>query len=122
LSWVEEPVFPDDIRGYAQVREAVNTRISGGEHEFTRYGFRELTERQAVDIVQVDVNCCGGITEARKIWALAAAYGLPVIPHAGQMHNYHLIISHMTRPSRDIFHRQRAACLQTPMRFSGESS
>jgi L-alanine-DL-glutamate epimerase-like enolase superfamily enzyme len=61
LSWVEEPVLPDDIRGYAQVREAVNTRISGGEHEFTRYGFRELIARRAVDMVQVDVNRCGGI-------------------------------------------------------------
>ena len=103
LSWVEEPVIPDDIRGYAQIRAAVYTRIAGGEHEFTRYGYRELIEQEAVDIVQVDVNRCGGITEARKIWAMAAAYDLPVIPHMGTLHNYHLIISHMNSPLAEYF-------------------
>ena len=103
MAWVEEPVMPDNIDGYAEVKAAVNTRISGGEHEFTRYGFRQLIERRAVDIVQVDVNRCGGITEARKIWAMASAQDLPVVPHAGQMHNYHLIISHMNSPIAEYF-------------------
>lgn len=103
LAWVEEPVMPDDISGYAQIAAEVDTLISGGEHEFTRYGFRELIERRAVDIVQLDVNRAGGITEARKIWAMAAAHDLPVIPHAGQMHNYHLIISHMNSPITEYF-------------------
>lgn len=103
LSWVEEPVIPDDINGYAEIRQNVNTRISGGEHEFTRYGFREIIEKRAVDILQPDVNRVGGITEARKIWAMAAAYDLPVIPHAGQMHNYHLIMSHMNSPFSEYF-------------------
>lgn len=103
LNWVEEPVMPDDIAGYAEIRRNVNTRISGGEHEFTRYGFRDLIEQQAVDILQPDVNRVGGITEARKIWAMAAAHDLPVIPHAGQMHNYHLIISHMNSPFSEYF-------------------
>ncbi|MCD6521001.1 MAG: L-rhamnonate dehydratase, partial [Anaerolineae bacterium] len=103
LAWVEEPVIPDDIAGYAQIRAAVDTPISGGEHEFTRYGFRELITQKAVDIVQLDVNRVGGITEARKIWALAAAYSLPVIPHAGQMHNYHLIMAHMNSPLAEYF-------------------
>jgi len=103
LAWVEEPVIPDDLAGYAQIRAAVDTPISGGEHEFTRYGFRELITQKAVDIVQLDVNRVGGITEARKIWALAAAYSLPVIPHAGQMHNYHLIMAHMNSPLAEYF-------------------
>lgn len=98
LNWVEEPVIPDDIDGYAQIRRAVRTPISGGEHEFTRYGFRELIEKGAVDILQPDVNRVGGITEARKIWAMAAAHNIPVIPHAGQMHNYHLVMSHLNSP------------------------
>ncbi len=80
LHWVEEPVIPDDIDGYARIRRSVRTPISGGEHEFTRYGFRELIRREAVDILQPDVNRVGGITEARKIWAMAAAEGLRVIP------------------------------------------
>ncbi len=103
LSWVEEPVIPDDIRGYAEIRRSVNTPISGGEHEFTRFGFRQLIEEGAVDILQPDVNRAGGITEARKIWALAAAHGLRVIPHSGQSHNYHLVISNMNSPIAEYF-------------------
>lgn len=103
LAWVEEPVLPDDVDGYAQIAAACDTLISGGEHEFTRYGFRELIGRRAVDIVQVDVNRAGGITEARKIWAMAAAQHLPVLPHAGQLHNYHLIMASMNSPIAEFF-------------------
>lgn len=103
LAWVEEPVMPDNVSGYAQIAAEVDTPISGGEHEFTRYGFRELIDRRAVDIVQLDVNRAGGITEARKIWAMAAAQDLPVLPHSGQMHNYHLIMAHMNSPLAEYF-------------------
>ena len=103
LAWIEEPVIPDDIPGYAQIRKAVRTPISGGEHEFTRYGFRHLIDSGAVDILQPDVNRAGGITEARKIWALAAAYGQRVIPHAGQSHNYHLVVSSFQSPMAEYF-------------------
>ena len=103
LKWIEEPVIPDDVDGYARIRREVHTPISGGEHEFTRYGYRELIRREAVDILQPDVNRIGGITEARKIWAMAAAYDIPVIPHAGQMHNYHLVISHLNSPMAEYF-------------------
>ena len=103
LTWIEEPVIPDDIPGYAQIRKAVRTPISGGEHEFTRYGFRQLIDSGAVDILQPDVNRAGGITEARKIWALAATYGLRVIPHAGQSHNYHLVVSSFQSPMAEYF-------------------
>jgi L-alanine-DL-glutamate epimerase-like enolase superfamily enzyme len=103
LAWVEEPVMPDDVDGYAQIAAACATPIAGGEHEFTRYGFRELIGRRAVDIVQVDVNRAGGITECRKIWAMAAAHDLPVLPHAGQLHNYHLIMAHMNSPIAEFF-------------------
>jgi L-rhamnonate dehydratase len=103
LLWVEEPVIPDDIDGYARIRRAVATPISGGEHEFTRYGFRELIRREAVDVLQPDVNRVGGITEARKIWAMAAAENLRVIPHAGQAHNYHLVMAHLNSPMAEYF-------------------
>lgn len=103
LRWVEEPLIPDDINGYARVRRAVSTPISGGEHEFTRYGFLELIRKEAVDILQPDVNRVGGITEARKIWALAAAHNLAVIPHAGQLHNYHIVMAHMNSPIAEYF-------------------
>lgn len=103
LRWVEEPLIPDDVDGYARIRRSVSTPISGGEHEFTRYGFRELIRKEAVSILQPDVNRVGGITEARKVWALAAADNLVVIPHAGQLHNYHLIMAHLNSPLAEYF-------------------
>jgi len=103
LRWVEEPVIPDDIDGYARIRRSVSTPISGGEHEFTRFGFRELISKEAVDILQPDVNRVGGITEARRIWALAASHNLQVIPHAGQLHNYHMVMSHLNSPLAEYF-------------------
>src|SRR5207245_9904463 len=85
------------------IRRQVRTAISGGEHEFTRYGFRELIRKEAVDILQPDVNRVGGITEARRIWAMAAAWNISVIPHAGQSHNYHLVMSHLNSPMAEYF-------------------
>jgi L-alanine-DL-glutamate epimerase-like enolase superfamily enzyme len=98
LAWVEEPVLPDDLDGYARIRAATHTAIAGGEHEFTRYGFKELITRGCVDYVQPDVNRLGGVTEARKVWALAAAHSLPVVPHSQNYHNQHLIMSHIHSP------------------------
>ena len=103
LRWVEEPLMPDDLDGYAHVRRNVRTPISGGEHEFTRWGFLEMLKKGAVDIVQPDVNRMGGITEAQKVWALASAYNVEVIPHSNQAHNAHLIISHMNSPLIEYF-------------------
>ena len=105
LGWVEEPVPPDDIEGYARIRARVKTPISGGEHEFTRWEFKELLGHGAVDIVQLDVNRVGGITEARKIWAMAAAHDLPVIPHGGNFHNVHLVMAHLNSPLLEMFPR-----------------
>jgi len=103
LHWVEEPVIPDDIDGYARIRRSVPTPIGRGEHEYPRYVFRDPIRREAVDILQPDVNRVGGITEARKIWAMAAAEGLRVIPHAGQAHNFHLVMSHLNSPMAEYF-------------------
>jgi L-lyxonate dehydratase len=103
LAWVEEPLVPDDLDGYVRVRSSVNTPISGGEHEFTRWGYREMLTKGAVDIVQPDVNRMGGITEARKVWALASAFNVPVIPHSNQAHNAHLIIAHLNSPLIEYF-------------------
>jgi L-rhamnonate dehydratase len=103
LAWVEEPVPPDDLDGYVRIRSAVHTPISGGEHEFTRWGYRELLQRGAVDIVQPDVNRMGGISEARKVWALASAFNTQVIPHSPQAHNAHLIAAHLNSPLIEYF-------------------
>jgi L-rhamnonate dehydratase len=98
LRWVEEPLVPDDISGLARVRASVSTPIAAGEHEATRYGFRHLIEAGAVDVLQPDVNRLGGITEARRIWALGETFGLDVIPHLGFAHNAHLAISSLSTP------------------------
>lgn len=103
LAWVEEPVVPDNLDGYVRIRAAVHTPISGGEHEFTRWGYREMLMKGAVDIVQPDVNRMGGITEARKVFALASAFNVKCIPHSNQAHNAHLIVSDLNAPMIEFF-------------------
>jgi len=79
--WIEEPLFPDDLDGYAKLSEMFDVRIAGGENETTRYGFRDLIEIGKVDIVQPDVTRCGGLSEARKIADMAQAHHLTCVPH-----------------------------------------
>jgi L-alanine-DL-glutamate epimerase-like enolase superfamily enzyme len=98
LRWVEEPLVADDVQGLARVRASVATPIAAGEHEATRYGFRQLVEAGAVDVLQPDVNRLGGITEARRVWALGETFGLDVIPHLGFAHNAHLAITSLATP------------------------
>lgn len=103
LRWLEEPVIPDDIHGYAELKSHGRIPIAGGEHEFTLSGFRELLEAHALDYIQFDTNRVGGITQARKIAALAEAYSVPVIPHAGQLHNYHVVMASLNSPMAEYF-------------------
>jgi L-alanine-DL-glutamate epimerase-like enolase superfamily enzyme len=103
LRWLEEPVIPDDTGGYAALKALGRVPIAGGEHEFTVYGFRELLERKALDYIQFDTNRVGGITQARKIAAMAEAYSVPVIPHAGQMHNFHIVMASLNSPLAEFF-------------------
>jgi len=103
LRWLEEPVIPDDIGGYAELKSYRRIPIAGGEHEFTVYGFRDLLEARALDYIQFDTNRVGGLTQARKIAALAEAYSIPVIPHAGQMHNYHVVMASLNSPMAEYF-------------------
>jgi len=103
LRWLEEPVIPDDIQGYAELKSYGRIPIAGGEHEFTLYGFRDLLQARAVDYIQFDTNRVGGITQARKIAALAEAHSVPVIPHAGQMHNYHIVMAILNSPMAEHF-------------------
>ena len=81
IYWFEEPVVPEDVDGYVQVKQALGIPIAGGEAEYTRFGFRELIARRAVDIVQPDLCACGGFSEAMKIWALASTWGISYFPH-----------------------------------------
>jgi L-rhamnonate dehydratase len=103
LRWLEEPVIPDDIHGYAELKSYGRIPMAGGEHEFTLYGFRDLLEARALDYIQFDTNRVGGISQARKITALAEAHSVPVIPHAGQMHNYHVVMASLNCPMAEYF-------------------
>lgn len=91
--WFEEPLQTDDIEGLAEIRRAVNIPIASGEIQFTRYGFKELIVKRAVDIVEPDAGICGGVTEFRRIAAMAAAYDLPVAPHRSTEVSMHLAAS-----------------------------
>ena len=103
LRWLEEAVIPDDIHGYAELKRRTSIPIAGGEHEFTIYGFRQSLEARAVDYIQFDTNRVGGITQARKISAMAESFGVPVVPHAGQMHNYHIVMASLNSPMAEFF-------------------
>ncbi len=81
LSWFEEPVTADNKEGCAQVRAATEIPIAAGESEFTRFDFRDLAILKAVDIFQPDLAICGGITEGKRIAALAEAFQLGLAPH-----------------------------------------
>jgi D-galactarolactone cycloisomerase len=82
LMWFEEPISPEDHDGYVEVTRALDMAVAGGENDFTRWGFRDIIARKAMDIVQPDVCAAGGLSECRKISALASAHGVECVPHA----------------------------------------
>jgi D-galactarolactone cycloisomerase len=82
ITWFEEPVLADDdLPGLAEVRRRVQMPVSTGESETTRFAFRDIIEQRAADILQPDVAVVGGLTEARRVAALAHAHGLAIAPH-----------------------------------------
>ena len=81
IFWFEEPTTPDNIRGYQELAASLRIPIVSGELEYTHYGFRPIIEQRAADIIQPDACVCGGVTEWKKIAALAGAFGVPVAPH-----------------------------------------
>jgi len=74
-------VLPEDVDGYLDVKAALNMAVAGGECEYTRFGFRPLLTRRAVDIVQPDLGRAGGLSEGKKIAAMANAFQIQCIPH-----------------------------------------
>jgi D-galactarolactone cycloisomerase len=81
ILWFEEPVAPEDIAGYQEVRRALAMPIAGGESEYTSFGFRDFLAARCVDIAQPDLTACGGITEGLRIAALTHAAGVSLYPH-----------------------------------------
>ena len=93
IGWFEEPVLPDNFRGGAELAATFETPIATGEQECTRWGFRDLIDHRAGDILQPDVAVVGGVTEWMKVAALASAYDLPVSSHYFHDVHVHLMAS-----------------------------
>ena len=81
LSWYEEPIPPQRVDETKTIHDAIEQRMAGGEFLFGMAGFAPLCEQRAVDVVMPDVKHCGGLTEARRIAAVADLYGVAVSPH-----------------------------------------
>ena len=96
--FMEEPVSADLFNHAVEIRRRVNVRVAGFETEYTRFAYRELLSQGAVDVVQPDPCWCGGLSEARRIAAMASAWGRLCVPHSfssalSLMTNAHFVAS-----------------------------
>jgi len=95
LMWLEEPVPAENIDAMRDIRQSTNTPICAGENIYLTFGFRELLEKRAVDIIMPDIQKVGGLLEGRFVAAMAHAYYTPFAPHGvtspiGTMSSVHL--------------------------------
>jgi L-alanine-DL-glutamate epimerase-like enolase superfamily enzyme len=81
LMWLEEPIPPENNAAMAEITRSTSVPICGGENLFLRHGFREVFEKQALDIIMPDIPKCGGLSECRKIAEMADVYSIPFAPH-----------------------------------------
>lgn len=89
--WIEEPFSPDEIDSHAELAKRIRTPVATGEIEAGRWRHKELLDKRAAAILQTDAAVCGGITEFRRIAALAAAYGVKMCPHWFHDLHVHLV-------------------------------
>ncbi len=87
LVWFEEPVVYHDLDGCAEVRAALDTPIASGETEYTRYGMRDILAAGAVDVLMPDLQRIGGLSEMRRVAAIASAYEVPISSHLFTEHS-----------------------------------
>ncbi len=85
LMFVEDPIAPENLDGYRRIRDAANVTLAGGERMATIYGLRDLIEKDLVDVVQPDTGRAGGITQMKKIAAMAEAHHIMMAPHSGSL-------------------------------------
>ncbi len=81
LMWLEEPCPPEDIDAMADIRHSTSTPIACGENLYLRWGYRELLQKEAADIIQPDFEKVGGLAEAQKVANLAQTFYIPLAPH-----------------------------------------
>jgi len=83
IDFLEEPLPPDDLDGYAELVKRVSIPIAGGEHEYLTRGFKELIDRRLHAVLQPDINWCGGLTTVVDVYRMAKAAGIKVCLHRG---------------------------------------
>jgi L-rhamnonate dehydratase len=93
IAWVEEPVMPEDIDGYRRISDAIDCRVSGGEHSFTLPQFERLISEGRIDLVQPDIYRAGGITGLKRIASIARSHNVELICHGVGSPTYHFLIS-----------------------------
>ena len=98
LVWLEEPVPPEDLDAMADIRHSTTTPICCGENIYMRWGYKEVFEKRAADIIMPDIQKAGGLAEAKKIADMAHAFEIPFAPHCvvspiGQMASAHVCAS-----------------------------
>jgi len=81
LIWIEEPVAAYDLEGHARVTQALDTPIASGETEYTRFGMQAMIKAKACDILMPDLQRIGGLTEMRRVAALADAHNMKISTH-----------------------------------------
>ncbi|MEZ5935445.1 MAG: mandelate racemase/muconate lactonizing enzyme family protein [Alphaproteobacteria bacterium] len=91
LVWLEEPIAPDNIAGYAHLRQAGLVPLAAGENLHTLAEFTALISAGGVDILEPDLTTCGGITPFMKVAKLAEAHGLPMTSHGAHDLHVHLL-------------------------------
>ena len=83
VAWLEEPLPPDELDGYAVLAQKSPVPIAGGEHEYLVEGFKTLIDRGLHSVLQPDINWCGGLTTLKAVYDMAQAVGVRVCPHRG---------------------------------------
>ena len=91
--WLEEPLPPYDMEGFAGLAQALDIRIATGENLATKYQFADLIARKGVDVVQPDNRRAGGVTECMEIAALSDAYNLELASHGGGNTNLNMLLA-----------------------------
>lgn len=117
FTWMEEFLPPDEYEGYAEVKKAVGNLgllLTTGEHEYSRWGFKQLIDCKAAHILQPDISWLGGITEARRVMALASANDVLVVPHGSSIYSYHLQFAFNNAPLAEFINLSPDACEVKP--------
>ncbi len=83
-TWIEEPLPFDDLDSHVKLARSTRIPLAFGEHFYTRWQIKQILDSGAATVIQPDPNAAGGITEMRRIAALASTYGVILVPHANE--------------------------------------